>query len=79
MTAIKIKDDIHQMIEKIDKEEYLLDIHHSLSALLDSGDILDVLNESQKLKLEKSINQAEAGDVRPYQNLKEKYSQWFTK
>jgi hypothetical protein len=79
MTAIKIKDDIHKMIEKIDKEEYLLDIHHSLSSLLDSGDILDVLNESQKLKLEKSLLQAEAGQVRPYQNFKEKYNQWFTK
>jgi hypothetical protein len=79
MTVVKIKDDIHQMIEKIDKEEYLLDIHHSLSSLLDSGDILDVLNESQKLKLEKSIQQMETGEVRPYQNLKEKYNQWFTK
>ncbi len=79
MTAIKIKDDIHQMIEKIDKEEYLLNIHHSLSSLLDSNDILDVLNESQKLKLEKSLQQADTGDVQPYQNLKEKYSQWFTR
>jgi methionyl-tRNA formyltransferase len=79
MTVVKIKDDIHQMIEKIDKEEYLLDIHHSLSSLLDSGDILDVLNESQKLKLEKSIQQMNDGDVRPYQNFKEKYNQWFTK
>lgn len=79
MTAIKIKDDIYQMIEKIDKEEYLLDIHHSLTSLLDSEDILDGLNESQKLKLENSLHQAEIGNIRPYQNLKEKYSQWFTK
>ena len=79
MTAIKIRDDIHQMIEKIDKEEYLLDIHHSLSSLLDSRDILDALDESQKLKLNKSLQQAEAGEVRPYQNFKEKHNQWFTK
>ncbi len=79
MTAIKIKDDIHQMIEKIDKEEYLFDIYHSLSSLLDSEDILDVLSESQKLRLNKSLQQAEIGEVRPFQNFKEKYNQWFTK
>ncbi len=79
MIATKIKDDIHQMIEKIDKEEYLLDIHHSLTSLLNSEDILDVLNDSQKLKLHKSLQQAESGNVHPYQNLKEKYNQWFTK
>jgi hypothetical protein len=79
MTALEIKSDIHQMIEKIEQEQYLLDIHHSLSSLLDSQDVLDVLNDVQKQNLQTSLQQAQTGNVQPYQNLKEKYNQWFTK
>jgi hypothetical protein len=79
MTAFQIKSDIHTMIEKIEQEQYLLDIHHSLSSLLEANDVLDVLTESQKQNLNISLQQAQSGNVQSFQNLKEKYSQWFTK
>ena len=79
MTTLEIKSDIHQMVEKIEQEQYLLDIHHSLSSLLDAQDVMDVLTESQKQNLLLSLQQAQSGEVRPYQNLKNKYNQWFTK
>jgi hypothetical protein len=79
MTTFQIKSDIHTMIEKIEQEQYLLDIHHSLSSLLETNDVLDILTESQKQNLNISLQQAQSGNVQSFQNLKEKYSQWFTK
>ena len=79
MTMFQIKSDIHTMVEKIEQEQYLLDIHHSLSSLLETNDVLDVLTESQKQNLNISLQQAQSGKVQSFQNLKEKYNQWFTK
>jgi hypothetical protein len=80
MTMFQIKSDIHTMVEKIEQEQYLLDIHHSLAFLLENdNDVMDVLTESQKENLNVSINQAQSGNVQSLQNLKEKYNQWFTK
>lgn len=79
MTMFQIKSDIHTMVEKIEQEQYLLDIHHSLSSLLDNNDVLDVLTESQKQNLNISLQQAQSGNVQSFLNLKEKYNQWFTK
>lgn len=79
MTTFQIKSDIHTMIEKIEQEQYLLDIHHSLSSLLETNDVLDILTESQKQNLNISLQQAQSGKVQSFQNLKEKYNQWFTK
>jgi hypothetical protein len=79
MTMFQIKSDIHTMVEKIEQEQYLLDIHHSLSSLLETNDVLDILTEPQKQNLNKSLQQAHSGNVQSFQNLKEKYNQWFTK
>lgn len=79
MTMFQIKSDIHTMVEKIEQEQYLLDIHHSLSSLLETNDVLDVLTESQKQNLNISLQQAQSGNVKSFENLKEKYNQWFTK
>jgi hypothetical protein len=80
MTTFQIKSDIHTMVEKIEQEQYLLDIHHSLSSLLENNnDVMDVLTDSQKQNLNISLQQAQSGNVKSFQNLKEKYNQWFTK
>lgn len=79
MTMFQIKSDIHTMVEKIEQEQYLLDIHHSLSSLLETNDVLEVLTESQKQNLNISFQQAQSGNVKSFENLKEKYNQWFTK
>jgi hypothetical protein len=80
MTMFQIKSDIHTMVEKIEQEQYLLDIHHSLSSLLENNnDVMDVLTDSQKQNLNISLQQAQSGNVKSFQNLKEKYNQWFTK
>jgi hypothetical protein len=79
MTALEIKSDIHKMVEKIEQEQFLLDIHQSLSALLDVRDVMDVLNEQQKNNLQKSLQQAQNGSVQSYQELKQKHNQWFTR
>lgn len=79
MTTFQIKSDIHDMIEKIEQEQYLLDIHQSLVSLLETNDVMDILTESQKQNLNISLQQAQLGQVQSFQNLKEKYNQWFTK
>ena len=79
MTMFQIKSDIHTMVERIEQEQHLLDIHHSLSSLLEANDVLNVLTDSQKQNLNISLQQAQSGNVKPFQNLKEKYNQWFTK
>jgi hypothetical protein len=40
---------------------------------------MDVLTDSQKQNLNISLQQAQSGNVKSFQNLKEKYNQWFTK
>jgi hypothetical protein len=79
MTATEIKSDIHKMVEALEHEQYLLDIHHSLSALLDVRDITDVLTKQQKQNLQTSLQQAQNGEVKSYQDFKQKHNQWFTK
>ena len=79
MTTLEIKSDIHRMVEKIEQEQYLLDIHQSLSALLDVKDVMDVLNNQQKQNLQTSLQQAQNGNVTSYQDFKHKHNQWFTK
>ena len=79
MTTFQIKSDIHTMVERIEQEQYLLDIHNSLSSLLETNDVLDVLTDSQKQNLNISLQQAQSGNIKSFQNLKEKYNQWFTK
>ena len=79
MTTLEIKSDIHRMVEKIEQEQYLLDIHQSLSALLDVKDVMDVLNNEQKQNLQNSLQQAQNGEVQSYQDFKHRHNQWFTK
>ena len=79
MTTLEIKSDIHRMVENIEQEQYLLDIHQSLSALLDVKDVMDVLNNQQKQNLQTSLQQAQNGNVKSYQDFKHKHNQWFTK
>ena len=79
MTTLEIKSDIHRMVENIEQEQYLLDIHQSLSALLDVKDVMDVLNNQQKQNLQTSLQQAQNGNVQSYQDFKNKHNQWFTK
>lgn len=79
MTTFQIKSDIHIMIEKIEQQQYLLDIHHSLSSLSETNDVLDILTDFQKQNLNISLQQAQSGNVKSFQNLKEKYNQWFLK
>jgi hypothetical protein len=79
MTTFQIKSDIHNMIEKIEQEQYLLDIHHSLASLLETNDVMDILTQAQKQNLNISLQQAQSGQIQSFQNLKEKYNQWFMK
>lgn len=79
MTTLEIKTDIHRMVEKIEQEQYLLDIHQSLSSLLDVRDVMDILSDQQKQNLQNSLQQAQNGNVQSYQDFKQKHNQWFTR
>ena len=79
MTTLEIKSDIHKMVEALEHEQYLLDIHQSLSALLDVKDVIDVLNKQQKQNLQNSLQQAQSGNIKSYQEFKNTYHKWFTK
>jgi hypothetical protein len=62
MVATDVKSTIHEMIDKIDDSEYLIDIYDSLSSFLnEKDDILNELSEYQKKRIPESLLEVQNG------------------
>ena len=80
MATISLKNDLHEMIEGIQNNEYLQDLYDSISIYLHKkGDVLDDLSPAQLQRLDESIEQANNRNVTAHDVVKTKYQQWFTK
>jgi hypothetical protein len=80
MVATEVKSTIHEMIDKIDDSEYLIDIYDSLSSFLnEKGDILDELSEYQKKRIPESLLEVQNGKFTTNEQMKEEVKKWLTK
>ena len=62
MVATEVKSTIHEMIDKIEDSEYLINIYDSLSSFLnEKSDILDELSEHQKKRIPESLLEVQNG------------------
>jgi hypothetical protein len=80
MVAAEVKSTIHEMIDKIEDSEYLIDIYDSLSAFLnEKGDILDDLSEYQKKRIPESLLEVQNGKFTTNEQMKEEVKKWLMK
>ena len=80
MVATEVKSTIHEMIDKIEDSEYLIDIYDSLSSFLNQKtDILDELSEYQKKRIPESLLEVRNGKFTTNEQMKEEVKKWLTK
>ena len=78
MVATEVKSTIHEMIDKIDDFEYLIDIYDSLSSFLNKkSDILDELSEHQKKRIPESLLEVQNGKYTTNEQMKNNF--YYTK
>jgi len=78
MTAIELKNELHQMIDNL-KEDRLLDVYDYLHTEHVDVDPIDELTETQQARLEESIEQAKNGQVISNEAFKQRFTKWLTK
>jgi hypothetical protein len=72
MVATDVKSTIHEMIDKIDDSEYLIDIYDSLSSFLnEKDDILNELSEYQKKRIPESLLEVQNGKFTTNEQMKD--------
>lgn len=80
MVATEVKSTIHEMIDKIDDSEYLIDIYDSLSSFLNQKtDIYNELSEYQKKRIPESLLEVQNGTFTTNEQMKEEVKKWLTK
>jgi 6-pyruvoyl-tetrahydropterin synthase len=80
MVATEVKSTIHEMIDKIDDSEYLIDIYDSLSSFLNQKtDIYNELSEYQKKRIPESLLEVRNGKFTTNEQMKEEVKKWLTK
>jgi methionyl-tRNA formyltransferase len=80
MVATEVKSTIHEMIDKIDDSEYLIDIYDSLSSFLNQKtDIYNELSEYQKKRIPESLLEVRNGKFTTNEQMKEEVTKWLTK
>ena len=80
MVEIQVKSTIHEMIDKINDDNYLHDIYDSLTLFLNQkGDILDELSPFQQKRISESVTEVKNGNYTTNEQMKEEVKQWLMK
>ena len=80
MVEIQVKSTIHEMIDKINDDNYLHDIYDSLTLFLNQkGDVLDELSPIQQQRISESLTEVKNGHYTTNEQMKEEVKQWLTK
>ena len=80
MVEIQVKSTIHEMIDKINYDNYLHDIYDSLTLFLNQkGDILDELSPIQQQRISESLTEVKNGNYTTNEQMKEEVKKWLTK
>ena len=85
MTAIELKNELHQMIDGLHDEDVLECVHKVVrtfqmkNSVGEDIDPIDELNEAQQTRLRESIQQAKNGQVISDEAFKQRHAKWLTK
>lgn len=81
MKTDKIKSDLHKVIDNIDDEELLEEIHYIIKSSIDGlgKNEWDNLPEEVKAGILEGLAQADRGEVRSYEDVKKRLGKWFSK
>lgn len=81
MKIDNIKSDLHKVIDTIDDEELLEEIHYLIKSSVDSKseDLWDDLPEDVKNAITEGLAQADRGQTITNEQFKEKFKKWFSK
>jgi len=73
-----MKDQLHEMIDRIDDPEVLYAIRDILNQPL-APDFWDELPQEVKKSIEIGLKQADNGEVIPHEEVMKKYEKWLSK
>lgn len=81
MKIDNMKSDLHKVIDTIDDEELLEEIHYLIKSSVDgkSEDLWDDLPEEVKNAITEGLAQADRGQTISNEQFKEKFKKWFSK
>ena len=85
MTAIDLKNELHEMIDGLHDEDILECVHKVVrtfqmkNSAREYIDPVDELNETQQARLQQSIQQAKNGQVISDEAFKQRHAKWLTK
>jgi predicted transcriptional regulator len=81
MKIDNIKSDLHKVIDTIDDEELLEEIHYLIKSSVDgkSEELWDDLPQEVKDAITEGLAQADRGQTITNKQFKEKFKKWFSK
>jgi predicted transcriptional regulator len=74
----KIKDQLHEMVDRIDDPEVLYAIRDILTRK-NEPDFWEELPEEVKKSIEIGLHQADNGELIPHEEMMKKYEKWLSK
>jgi predicted transcriptional regulator len=81
MSSSTIKTDLHKVIDSIEDEELLEEIHYLIKSSLEGNqeEMWDELPEEVKIGIEEGLSQANKGQTITNEQFREKFKKWFSK
>ncbi len=80
MTAIKIKQNLHSIIDNLEDDLILEQINEAVTQIVEDKKIKwDSLSEEEKKSIETGIEQLDRGEMIDYEVLKKEFSKWIGK
>ena len=76
--SVRIKDDLHSLIDKIDNNELLEMVYELLDSRSREGELIKSLSEEQKKELYQSYDESlDESNLIDLDKLRAKHSKWF--
>lgn len=80
MTAIKIKQNLHSIIDNLEDDLILEQINEAVTQIVEEKKIKwDSLSEEEKKSIETWIEQLDRGEMTDYEDLKKEFPKWIGK
>ncbi len=79
MTAIELKNKLHQMIDDLEEQQVLNVYDYVHTQYTEYVDPIDELNDAQHAELEEAIEQSKNGEMTSHEDFKKEFAEWFTK
>ena len=80
MTAIKIKQNLHSIIDNLEDDHILEMINVAVSQIVEDRKVKwDSLSEEEKRSIETGLEQLDRGEMIDYEDLKKEFPKWIGK